>query len=124
MAVADFNQDGRLDIVLASTKGEHKLYVGNAEGTFPDFSTFGSEERSPQAIVAADLDGDGDIDLVEGADGSNALYVNVGNGIFELQELPDDSDTYGVAIGDLNGDLKPELVFANSESMNQVLLAR
>ncbi|WP_417476699.1 hypothetical protein [Maricaulis sp.] len=42
-----------------------------------------------------------------------------------MPALEDESeDTYGVAIGDMDGDALPDLVFTNSESPNRVMVAR
>ena len=80
--------------------------------------------RPTQAMAPGDLDGDGDIDLVEGTEESNALYLNRGDGTFEMQEIPGQADTYGVGVGDMNENGKLDLVFANSEDVNVVLLAQ
>lgn len=124
-SIADFDGDGAFDIVLSSTDGVHKLYKQSDEGRYQAYTTFGASGVVPQAMVAADLDNDGDVDLVEGTETTNAIYLNAGNGQFERVDVPAEvADTYGIAVGDLNGDGVLDLVFANSENVNAVMLAR
>ncbi|GAA4045437.1 FG-GAP repeat domain-containing protein [Parerythrobacter jejuensis] len=123
-ALEDLNGDGRPDIVLASTDGPHLLYLQESAGLNADPTVFGQAGEAVQALAAGDLDQDGDIDLVAGADGPNILYRNDGAGKFSRQIIPSASDTYGVAIGDMNSDGLPDIVFANSGSANEVVLSR
>ena len=63
------------------------------------------------------------MDLVAGADGENLVYRNDGSGRFVREALPGlNADTYGVALGDMNGDGRLDIVFANSDASNQILL--
>lgn len=122
-AVADFDGDGRKDVVLVSTGGEHVVYRQTDAVSFERAATFGQSGERIQAITAGDLDGDGDVDLVAGVDGENLVYRNDGSGRFVRETLPGlSADTYGVALGDMNGDGRLDVVFANSDAPNQVLL--
>ena len=121
---ADMTGDGQADIILTSTTGRHLLYVQSDDGTLTEPSEFGMVGDSVQAITAADIDADGDIDLIAGADGDNLLYFNDGSGTFRRETLPSNANTYGVVAGDMNGDGALDLVFANSGSANEVVLAR
>lgn len=121
-ALADMDGDGRPDIVLVSTDGLHLLFLQNDKGVFQKQVPFGKKDEVVQALAVGDLDQDGDIDLVAGADGPNILYINDGSGKFIRQLIPSEADTYGVAVGDMNADSFPDIVFANSGSANEVVL--
>ena len=83
------------------------------------------DKNGVQAAATADLDQDGDIDIVVGNESTNGFYVNGGDGAFEYTPIEGSvADTYGVAIGDLNNDGKMDLVFANSEDVNMVIRGR
>jgi hypothetical protein len=122
-ALADFDGNGMLDIVLASTDGRHSLYLQSINGEMGAPVTFGSEDDAVQALAIGDVDQDGDIDLIAGADGPNILFNNNGAGEFTRQAIPSEADTYGVAVGDMNGDGYPDIIFANSGSANEVVLS-
>ena len=123
--IADFDQDGLKDIILLSTSGSHTLYKTTRGTDFSGVSKFGETGREVKSMAAADLDGDGDIDLVEGTKTINAVYINAGDGVFQRQELQGaPANTYGVTIGDMNGDNKLDIVFANSGAFNSVMTAK
>ncbi len=68
--------------------------------------------------VAFDVDGDGDVDLVEATSSQNRLYLNDGAGIFtdvSSQRMPSGRDTStSVAAGDVDGDGDVDLLFGNA----------
>jgi hypothetical protein len=113
-AVADFNGDGNLDIAT-----ENLILLGNGDGTFRAGPTIGS---IPQGLTvgffAADFNGDGKPDLLiavqdNSNNGSTTLGVYLGNGDGTFQTAIN-TDTgvqlYNVAVGDVNGDGKPDVV--------------
>ena len=61
--VADFNQDGKLDLILAGNVID--ILLGNGDGTFqaPLFFTTGSR---PWGSLTADFNGDGRLDIANG----------------------------------------------------------
>ena len=85
---ADWDGDGDYDLIVGDIRG--KVYLVRNEGTAESYA-FGKEEpiraggrpidaRSKAGPFAADWDGDGDLDLLVGAeDGSVSLYRNTGS---------------------------------------------
>ena len=80
-----------------------------------------------ELVAAADLDQDQDIDLVIGnVQQANSVYLNQDAGR-TFQSIPfgdPQGNTYGLAVGDLTGDGKPDIVTANSGSPNRIFLNR
>jgi hypothetical protein len=83
---------------------------------------FGFDRRSlgepfgPSSVAAADLDGDGDMDLAmgEGTTDSVMVFLNTGDGSFDqATRFPTGGNTVFVAAGDLDGDGDVDLVVAN-----------
>ncbi|HXN57306.1 MAG TPA: VCBS repeat-containing protein, partial [Candidatus Angelobacter sp.] len=78
---------------------------------------FGDE---PRLIVAADINLDGKLDLVTENEfnGTVDLFLNSGNGVFRSPEVLHDGGitAASVAVGDLNGDGKPDIVAATSDA--------
>jgi hypothetical protein len=123
--VADLNGDGKLDfattaygsqgIVVALGKGDGTFNTPNLYSvTNQDFAAFLSP--SPVGVDAADINGDGKVDLVY----SNSSYGTVGvlfgngDGTFGTpHEYPTGNDPYFFALGDVNGDGAVDVVAAS-----------
>ena len=130
----DFDRDGDLDVVLlcvppATSNGQDLHFENDGRGYFLDTtkSRFPARNDSTLCGVAGDVDGDGDLDLVFGCGDwsgrfgqQNKLWLNDGKGRFvdRSSQLPRDSDiTHGIALGDINGDGRLDIVCANGNAV-------
>lgn len=118
IALGDVNGDDRLDVVFANgrhTPQPNLLYInGNRVGVFFPPRPLGNS--ATYRAVLADLDGDRDLDLVEGNDYGdwNVVWLNDGKGNFASEYYFGVEDrTRDVAVGDLTGDGVPDVVVAN-----------
>lgn len=124
MTTGDFNGDGKLDLAVANSgnglagdDGGISILLGNGDGTFQP-ATNVSAGKNPGSIAAADLDGDGRIDLVvtNGDSGGGQVGILLGNGDGTFQRVVDYGAGNGlkaIRLGDFNGDLRPDVVVAN-----------
>ena len=62
LAVADLNQDGKLDLAMGAL-GSVYVYLNQGGLSFPLAQTYGVSSASQSTVIAGDLDGDGFIDL-------------------------------------------------------------
>lgn len=126
VSVGDLNGDGLLDIVLA--KGRHwplhnRVLLNNGKGGFAATNLAEDPDRTYSAALA-DLDGDGDLDMVVSNDKPDhkMVYKNDGKGRFHFAGLFGDAEwtTRYVTLADLNGDRSPDIVVANRMGRNPV----
>jgi hypothetical protein len=105
IAIGDFNEDGHLDLAITCTDVVCIL-LGNGDGTFGPAANFGPIPRFAEHLKAADLNGDGHMDVVV-ANGSNSVSVFLGNGDGTLQSpmyFSAPFEAVDVAVGDYDGD--------------------
>ncbi len=122
IAVGDFNGDGKLDLAVANQNDSTlTILLGNGNGTFTQAA--GSPipgGTGPDTIAVADFNGDGKLDLAVGdnVDADQAVTILLGNGDGTFTQapgspLPVERNCTGVAVGDFNGDGKPDLAAAS-----------
>src|SRR5262249_43621556 len=115
VAVADLNEDGKLDLVTSNDFGDDvSVLLGNGDGTFPPAIEY-AVGPSPDSLAVADLDGDGKLDLVTASTDDNNLSVRLGNGdgTFGPKDYRVGSRPRFVALSDLDGDGHEDFITAN-----------
>lgn len=118
---ADFDRDGKLDIVSIDETSGISINYGNGDGTFAAPVTIGDTAIVPYALTIGDLDCDGTADFVVGnVTAPSTVYFNDGSGRrFTPVLFGDDKGTaYGIAVGDFDGDGRPDIAVARSEAPN------
>jgi hypothetical protein len=133
MAVGDFNGDGRLDLaVSANNTVEPNSFVsvlrGNGDGTFQPPLVTNVAEPHCGSVIAADLSGDGKLDLVLSCGGAGVLVLP-GNGDSTFKPAVTYSWGYQpgistVAVADFDGDGKLDLVAVGQSLGASVLLGK
>ena len=124
LTTADVDKDNRIDVVTVDWYSlQVTVHKNLGKAIFPVPVLYNTNNGVPGSLDAADIDGDGDLDVVSSASSIAAVGVKVtvqknnGNGTF----------TPGVAYSirgggvqakfrDLNGDGKPDLLFATAIS--------
>ena len=119
-AVADIDQDGDLDIVIANEHRPNIVLINDGNAVF----TNESQHRIPQAdhdsedvgIADFDQDGDPDIIIVSEDDQTNEYYINQGNGYFSNagDRLPVTGTSNSGMVSDVNNDGFPDFIIGNN----------
>ena len=129
LAVADVSGDGRPDLVTAnyssSTVG---VLLGQAGGGFATVMTYSTDTGStPVGVVLADVSGDGRADIITANQGTNTVGVllgQVGGGFTAVTTYSTGAGSFpkSVAVSDVNGDGRADIITANYNGTAGVLL--
>jgi len=138
IAVGDLNGDGHPDLVIANecqnvycTIGGISVLLGNGDGTFQPAVNYDWNENAPASIAIADVNGDGYPDVIVGdgcptdicTGGAVGIFLGNGDGTFQPAITYSTGGSYAaMAIGDLNGDGKPDLAMAIDTNTVAVML--
>jgi FG-GAP-like repeat/HYDIN/CFA65/VesB-like, Ig-like domain/FG-GAP repeat len=119
VGVADFNRDGKLDMVIVA---DYSLYLslGNGDGTFqnPVAITNAPQNQYNASIVVGDLNHDGKPDIV-----LSGVWAMLGNGDGTFQNpILSVAEATPMVIADINGDGEADVVAITSSGSAPVLL--
>ena len=130
--MGDVNRDGKPDLIVSSSNALTVL-LGNGRGGFE--RTTNAPVRLPHGageMVTGDFNGDGKLDWAGAHHDHYHVLVMLGNGAGDFTPAPGSPiiaretgkrpHTHGLAIGDLNGDGKLDLVTANSDDNDVAVL--
>ena len=124
-ALGDLDGDGDLDLLVGEASGSLNHYRNDGTRSAPVFTliseTFEDIKAGRRsAPLLADVDGDGDLDLLVGTDeGGLVLFRNEGSRtawrfVRDAGFAPEVPPMSAPAAGDLDGDGRPELLVGNS----------
>ena len=121
----DFDHKNGLDVVTVQTDGSFNLILNDGKGNFTNSfqvpATLATYTNATQGF-AADLNGDGYLDIIASTSYPIAgfmVWINNGNGtfaapvVYAIPTAADPGSAYigGIAVGDVNGDGKQDVVF-------------
>jgi hypothetical protein len=119
LVLADVDGDGDLDL-LGTSPDNNRVQIGfnNGTGRFGGVgaSTWFTVGRVPWSLAVADVDADGDLDVLTGnSEGKSAsVRLNNGRGGFSGgSEVAVGQAPWSVTMGDINGDGFPDLLTTN-----------
>ncbi|HHZ73791.1 MAG TPA: VCBS repeat-containing protein [Candidatus Poseidoniales archaeon] len=121
----DFDNDGDLDIIAGSWGGGvtkvSKVFV-NTNGNFQTQITLGKSGKTTDTIWA-DIDGDGDLDIIESFGGDRAyIYINDDGVITTSYSWQTDQfgEMAALAVTDINNDGMPDLAIGGTNDQTSI----
>lgn len=126
LAIADFDNDGNLDLFFVNDQTlANEFYINDSQGSFSDLSNRIPVAGNSTSVTALDIDGTGTTDILIGNIGQNVMLMNSGNAFFTDQtteRLPQQANnTQDIEFGDITGNNLQDIIVAN-ESANRALI--
>jgi hypothetical protein len=125
IALADVNNDNRLDIVSANTGSDTiGILLGNGDGTFLTVITYSTGINSmPRSVAIGDINSDNHLDIVVANwNGSVIIFLGHGNGIFTFMTTYSvGGNLFSLALADFSSDNHLDIVIANTKAGNVIV---
>ncbi len=127
VAIGDVDDDGDLDIITGNISQQNVVYLNDGNGNFGIGHNFGTSSDQTISVAVGDINGDGHLDIVTGnySYERNKVYLNDGNGNFgTARNFGFDYfvDTGNVALGDVDGDGRLDIITGNEGQQNVIYL--
>jgi hypothetical protein len=137
LALGDVNGDRKLDLITVNNAdNDVSIAFGDGRGGFTRAPATFAVGPSPYPLALGDVNNDGSLDVITTATATGpmraqqlplsfalTLLVNDGRGGFRASQLPlRTGEPWFVAIGDVNGDTKPDLVATHHEQSKLTVL--
>jgi hypothetical protein len=122
--VGDYDGDGDLDIFIAGSVDNNKLLQNDGTGKFTDVTlsagVAGNSAAKIYGAEFADIDSDGDLDIITTGVNTTTIYLNNGNGTFSdattASGISNAVAGRDIAVVDIDGDTDNDLVVISSSS--------
>ncbi len=114
VAVADFDGDQDLDVVVANGPGiASAVYRNDGNAVLTELATLGAASRNDRTLAVADMNGDSRPDIVIGSANANTIYLNQAGTTFAATALPTASGAgaVDVVLVDVVGSTLPDVIF-------------
>ncbi len=128
MGLGDIDNDGDIDAIMANGRhwpGQNRIFFNNGTGQFSVSRPLGINQATSYSTELADIDGDGDLDILVGNDRApNSIFINDGSGNFTHGGSfgEDNAPTRNLVVSDVDGDGHLDVLITNRGRKNEICL--